>query len=313
MKILVTGGAGFIGSHVADAYRRRGPRGGDPRRPLERQAREPEPEGRVSPLDVQSPEVAKLIRRVERAEVLNHHAAQMDVRKLGGRPGVRRARQPRRLAQSARERAAPRARRGSSSPPRAEPSTASRRPSRRRRIDPTRPVSPYGVSKRASERYLYFYEVQYGLPYVALRYGNVYGPRQNPHGEAGVVAIFTEKLLRGERRSSTATASRRRDYVFIADIVRANVAARRRPTAARSTSAPGARRTSNQIFRRRAPELRQQRRPSNTARRSRASSGAASSIPKRAGEMLGWKPRRRSWRTASTRQSPSSARRRDGR
>jgi UDP-glucose 4-epimerase len=87
------------------------------------------------------------------------------------------------------------------------------------------PLSPYGVAKLASERYLHFYFVTYGISYVALRYANVYGPRQNPHGEAGVVAIFSEKLLRGEQPIINGDGTQTRDYVYVADLVRANLAA----------------------------------------------------------------------------------------
>ena len=93
-------------------------------------------------------------------------------------------------------------------------------------IHPTRPVSPYGVSKAAGELYLGYYRAQYGLPYVALRYANVYGPRQNPHGEAGVVAIFSQRAhARAAAAPSTATASQTRDFVFGPDVARANVLA----------------------------------------------------------------------------------------
>ena len=89
----------------------------------------------------------------------------------------------------------------------------------------TEPVSPYGVAKLASEKYLFFYSVAYGISYAALRYGNVYGPRQNPHGEAGVVAIFAEKLLRGEQPIINGEGLQTRDYVYVGDLVRANLAA----------------------------------------------------------------------------------------
>jgi len=90
---------------------------------------------------------------------------------------------------------------------------------------PTAPVSPYGVAKLASERYLFFYSVAYGISYAALRYANVYGPRQNPHGEAGVVAIFAEKLLRSEQPIINGDGLQTRDYVYVADLVRANLSA----------------------------------------------------------------------------------------
>lgn len=87
------------------------------------------------------------------------------------------------------------------------------------------PLSPYGISKRSGEMYLYFYYAQYGIPYVALRYSNVYGPRQNPHGESGVVAIFMEKILAGEEPVINGEGTNTRDYVYVTDVARANVLA----------------------------------------------------------------------------------------
>jgi len=83
----------------------------------------------------------------------------------------------------------------------------------------------YGISKRASELYLNFYLEQYQIPYVALRYANVYGPRQNPHGEAGVVSIFCEKLLSGQQPIINGTGKQTRDYIFVQDVVSANLQA----------------------------------------------------------------------------------------
>ncbi len=87
------------------------------------------------------------------------------------------------------------------------------------------PVSPYGVAKLSVEHYLFYYAEQFGLPSVVLRYANVYGPRQDPHGEAGVVAIFGERLLAGQETVIYGDGEQTRDYVYVADLVRANVAA----------------------------------------------------------------------------------------
>ncbi len=87
------------------------------------------------------------------------------------------------------------------------------------------PVSPYGVSKLASEYYLAMYAQLHGLEVVPLRYANVYGPRQNPHGEAGVVAIFCSRILRQEPLTVYGDGTQTRDYVFVGDVARANLAA----------------------------------------------------------------------------------------
>ena len=90
---------------------------------------------------------------------------------------------------------------------------------------PLRPVSPYGVAKFSVEGYLHFYKTAYGLDYVALRYANVYGPRQDPHGEAGVVAIFTEQMLSNRQAVINGDGEQTRDFVFVEDVARANLKA----------------------------------------------------------------------------------------
>ncbi|MDH3689569.1 MAG: NAD-dependent epimerase/dehydratase family protein [Gammaproteobacteria bacterium] len=90
---------------------------------------------------------------------------------------------------------------------------------------PTRPLSPYGVSKLTSERYLYYFHREYGLDATCLRYANVYGERQNPHGEAGVVAIFLSCLLSGKQCTINGDGKQTRDYVHVKDVVKANMAA----------------------------------------------------------------------------------------
>ncbi|RJP32929.1 MAG: NAD-dependent epimerase/dehydratase family protein [Candidatus Omnitrophota bacterium] len=86
-------------------------------------------------------------------------------------------------------------------------------------------VSPYGISKYVAEKYLYFYRHQFGVEFAAMRYANVFGPRQDPHGEAGVVAIFNEKLLRGEDAVIFGDGEQTRDFVYVKDVARANVMA----------------------------------------------------------------------------------------
>ncbi len=89
---------------------------------------------------------------------------------------------------------------------------------------PLGPISPYGVAKLATEHYLYYYLKIYGLEYIALRYANIYGPRQDPHGEAGVVAIFSNMMLAGEVPRINGDGLQTRDYVYVGDVVRVNIA-----------------------------------------------------------------------------------------
>jgi len=223
MKVLVTGGAGFIGSHVVDAYVVAGhdvvvvdDLSTGKRENLN-------PKATFHQLDVQDARVIDLIRD-ERPAVVNLHAAQMDVRRSVADPvfdarvnvigllqcleGARKANVRRVVFVSS----------GGAAYGEQETFPA-------RETHPTNPVSPYGVSKRAGELYAFFYRAEYQLPFFALRYANVYGPRQDPHGEAGVVAIFAGKMLRGEPIIVNGDGKQTRDYVFVGDVVQANLAA----------------------------------------------------------------------------------------
>jgi UDP-glucose 4-epimerase len=225
--ICVTGGAGFIGSHVADALLAQGHRViivDD----LSSGRRENIPTGAdLVVLDIRSPEAAELLAG-RGVEILFHHAAQMDVRRSVADPrfdadvnilglinlleGARRGGVRQVVFAST----------GGAIYGEQDVHPAGEG-------HPVRPVSPYGVAKLASERYLYFYHFQYGLDATCLRYANVYGPRQNPHGEAGVVAIFLHKLLAGQQPVINGDGLQTRDYVFVGDVVNANLAALGRP------------------------------------------------------------------------------------
>ncbi|MBS0201580.1 MAG: NAD-dependent epimerase/dehydratase family protein [Planctomycetes bacterium] len=99
---------------------------------------------------------------------------------------------------------------------------------------PANPISPYGIAKWVGEKYLEFFSRERGIQGVALRYANVYGPRQNPHGEAGVVAIFSQRLLAGESPTINGDGRYIRDYVYVQDVARANVLALESPLSARN-------------------------------------------------------------------------------
>ena len=223
MKVLVTGGAGFIGSHVTDVFLDAG---------HEVWALDDLSSGRRENLrsavrlvvsDIRSADATRLVES-ERFEVICHLAAQMDVRRsvadprfdadvnIGGFLNVLEA------ARRAGVRKVVFSSTGGAIYGEQDVYPAPE-------SHPTRPVSPYGVSKAAGELYLGYYRTQYGLPSVALRYANVYGPRQNPHGEAGVVAIFSERLLRGESCIINGTGEQTRDFVHGQDVARANLLA----------------------------------------------------------------------------------------
>ena len=223
MKILVSGGAGFIASHVSGALLKAGHEvhilddlsGGQ---------RENIPEGAVfHELDIRSEEASACMLE-QGFEGFVHHAAQMDVRKSVADPQFDAAVNVLGLLNLMEA-----GRRGglkkvvfasTGGAIYGEPEYA---PQDERHV--TRPLSPYGVTKLCAEQYLDYYRSQYGIPFVALRYGNVYGPRQNPHGEAGVVAIFAERMLRGEQPVIFGDGLQTRDYVYVGDVVRANLSA----------------------------------------------------------------------------------------
>lgn len=223
MRILVTGGAGFIGSHVADAYVAAGHEvailddlSGGKRENLN-------PKASFHHVDVQSAADVEKLMASFKPEVLNHHAAQMDVRKSVADPvfdaqvnlvGLLH------LLESGRRHGLKRVLFASSGG--TVYGDQERFPAGE--DDSTHPICPYGITKLCTEHYLFYYGLQHGLTYIAFRYANVYGPRQNPHGEAGVVAIFTEKFLRGEKPVINGDGKQTRDFVFIEDLVRANVA-----------------------------------------------------------------------------------------
>ncbi len=222
-RVLVTGGAGFIGSHVADAHLSRG----DDVWVLDDLStgrRENVPsEAVLVEMDVADPGVADLFRSTP-FDLVSHHAAQIDVRVSVDDP-VRDARTNvlglLNLLEACRGAGTRRVVYISSGGVvYGEPEE---RPTREQA--PKLPLSPYGVGKLAGEQYLHYYREVHGLEYVALRYGNVYGPRQDPHGEAGVVAIFCNRLLAGETLTIFGDGEQTRDYVYVGDVVRANLLA----------------------------------------------------------------------------------------
>jgi UDP-glucose 4-epimerase len=223
MRVLVTGGAGFIGSHVADGYLARGCEVTVLDNLATGRRQNVPAAARFVQEDIRSPAARRLV-----AEggftVLNHQAAQMDVRVSVKDPGFDADVNLiglLNLLEGAREGGVERVVFASSggvvygeSDRLPHPESA-----------PKLPLSPYGVSKLASEFYLAQYALLHGIGARALRYANVYGPRQNPHGEAGVVAIFGTRLRQGRPLTVYGDGGQTRDYVYVEDVARANLLA----------------------------------------------------------------------------------------
>lgn len=247
MRILITGGAGFIGSNVADGYTAEGHEvlvvddlSSGKETNIPRQAR-------FVLSDIGSDTAIEAIRSF-RPDIVNHHAAQINVR-ASVRDPEHDARvnilSTLRLLEGCREHGVKKFLFASSGG--AGYGEQERFPADE--THPVRPVSPYGVAKMSVELYLHFYRVQYRLDYTSLRYANVYGPRQDPHGEAGVVAIFCTRLLQGQRAIVNGDGEQTRDYVYVGDVVRANLAALTRGSGSAVNIGTGIETSVNTLFR----------------------------------------------------------------
>ncbi|MBL7183770.1 MAG: NAD-dependent epimerase/dehydratase family protein [Anaerolineae bacterium] len=226
MKVLVTGGAGFIGSHVVDAYLAAGHDVAVVDDLSTGRREHVHPQARFYQIDICDPGLDVVFAR-ERPEVVSHQAARANVREslekpllyaevnvLGSlnvleccrRHGVRKV-----IYAST----------GGAvyGEPRALPVPEDH---------PINPLDPYGASKHHVEHYLYLYRANFGIVYTVLRYPNVYGPRQDPYGEAGVVAIFTGQMLNEGQPVINGSGEQERDFVYVSDVARANVLALQR-------------------------------------------------------------------------------------
>jgi len=228
MKILVTGGAGFIASHVSDRLLSLGQRVSIVDN-LSTGKRENLPEAATFyEIDIRDKGLGKVF-EAEKPQVVIHHAAHANVAEsvrnpgydasvnIGGSLNVLEC-----CVRHGVERVVYASTGG------ALYGEACYIPADE--VHPIDPVSPYGVSKHAVEQYLYAYGQTHGLEYVILRYPNVYGPRQDPHGEAGVVAIFSLQLLTGKQPTIFGDGGKTRDYCYVSDIVDANILALSSPS-----------------------------------------------------------------------------------
>jgi UDP-glucose 4-epimerase len=223
MRILLTGGAGFIGSHVAEAYLAAGHEvhiidnlatGRRANAPVDAVLHE---------VDVHSRETERIFRELK-PDVVNHHAAQASVKISTGDPIADlevNAGGTARIAQLCVEHGVQKLIYASSGgtvygDPQSLPVTESH---------PCVPMSPYGLSKYAGELYIQLFHRTHGLDYTIFRYGNAFGPRQDPHGEAGVVAIFAANMLHNRPCTIDGDGEQRKDYLYVGDVARANALA----------------------------------------------------------------------------------------
>ena len=248
MNVLVTGGAGFIGSHVVDLLLKRGDRVTVVDNLSTGNRANLDPTAALIEMDLRSHELAELFHQVQ-PEALFHLAAQASVASSVDTPGLDaevnilgtinlleqcRAAGVRSIVYSSTGGAL-------YGEPRRLPCTED---------DPVNPVSPYGASKYAAEQYVKLYGRLYGLDYAILRYANVYGPRQDPYGEAGVVAIFAQRMLKGAELAIFGDGDQERDFVYVEDVARANLLALERGSGQSLNIGCGIGTTVNEIFRR---------------------------------------------------------------
>lgn len=222
-KVLVTGGAGFIGSQIADALINEGQNVEVIDNLFTGRRENIPPKAIFHEMDIRSKEIDGIFEKAK-YDIVFHLAAQMDVRKSVADPafdadanilgGIN-------LLQACKNHGVKKVVFASTGgaiygEQVSFPATEDH---------PQNPASPYGISKLAFEKYLCFYKAEYGLDYISLRYANVYGPRQRGDGEAGVVAIFFEYLLSGNKAIIFGDGGQTRDFTYVGDVVRANILA----------------------------------------------------------------------------------------
>ncbi len=224
MNVLVTGGAGFIGSHIVDRLIDEGHNVVIIDNMVTGQADLINPQATFYQEDICNAFRVEEIVKMHEIEVISHQAAQLDVRKSVEDPAFDAEVNiigTINIFEAARKHGVKKVVFASSGG--AIYGDTDQMPTPEGH--PEQPISPYGVAKLVMEKYAHFYHVQYGLEYTAMRYANVYGPRQNAHGEAGVVAIFTDRMLAGQQCYVNGDGENTRDFVYVDDVVSANMAA----------------------------------------------------------------------------------------
>lgn len=246
MKVLVTGGAGFIGSQVVDSLVERGDEVAVVDNLSTGFMQNINLSAKFYELSVGDEKLAEVFEK-ERPDIVSHHAAQIDLRKSVTEPtfdaqenilGSLNV-----ILNSVRHGVKKFIYASSGGAAYGEPQYLPMDENH-----PINPVSQYGVSKHTVEHYLYLYARQYDLNYVILRYSNIYGPRQNPYGEAGVIAIFARQMLLGKRPTIFGQGEQTRDYTHVSDAVRANILAMERGENAAYNIGTGVEASVKQVF-----------------------------------------------------------------
>ena len=249
MRILVTGGAGFIGSHVADAYLETGhdvlvldslwEHGGGRRQNVPQRAN-------FIHMDVRDQNITRVFQDFK-PDIVNHHAAQHSVAISSRDPRYDADVNVMGLINVLENSVKGGVKKFIFASSGATFGTPERLPMNEQ--TPQNPESPYGITKMVAEHYLRFYKNEHGLDYTALRYGNVYGPRQDPNGEAGVIAIFIGKFLAHQGVRIDWDGEQTRDYVYVKDVAQANIDALERGPGGRYCIGTNVRTSVNQLYR----------------------------------------------------------------
>lgn len=287
MKILITGGAGFIASHVADAYIQLGHEVVIVDNLSSGNKANLNPQAKFIEADITDKDRIQAIIREEQPDVINHHAAHIQVGYSVKNPQFDAENNIMGLLnimEAAKEipvkkvimAATGGAMYGNKPTPFNEEMKAE-------------PLSPYGISKRAGELYLNYYHELYQIPFISLRYSNVYGPRQNAHGESGVIAIFSEMIAAGKAPAINGDGTHTRDYVYVSDVAKANVLALESDFVGELNIGTQTEISTNEVFRKVVAEMGVNMEEVHTAER--PGEQVTSSLDySKAKQILGWEP-----------------------
>lgn len=288
MKILITGGAGFIASHVADAYIEIGHEVVIVDNLSTGEKKNLNPKAKFIKADITDKKKIQDIIKKERPDVINHHAAHIQVGYSVKNPqfdaenniiGLLN------IMEAAKE-----------IPVKKVIMAATGGAMYGNKVTPfneemkAEPLSPYGISKRAGELYLNYYHELYKIPFISLRYSNVYGPRQNPHGESGVIAIFAEMIADGKAPVINGDGTHTRDYVYVEDVARANVLALNSDFVGELNIGTETEISTNEVFRKVVTEMGAEIEEKHSAERPGEQTTSSLDYSK-AKEILGWEPR----------------------